>query len=391
MMKKEFGVISRRSFVKTAFGGMLVAGAGLALPGCATKSIEVGDNGTLSSEGEQVEKNAYTVNWDTAESLTVGAPGKDIKIACIVVAYQLGLYKEENLDVTIETIASLSDGITAVSEDKLDVLPFGVIPTCTFVGQGVENVVVFGGTIAEGSEVIALPENKDSYKAPADFRSKKIGFFPMETGHLVMQGLIADAGMDNEKDCEWIIQDSSASIMEGVRKGELDCGFVNSGYGYIAEQAGVSVALHVGDLKPDFPCCRQSTSLHSLEQKSSALVKFEVANLRAYEIIRNDKQRAIETIAEYSGQPAEYVESVIYGTDTYKAAMIVEMDPYTTTVCDFYEVMKQTNNIPADTPYKMEDHVDTTIYRAALDEMISRGDDPELFNELDQTYQSHNA
>lgn len=380
------GFITRRTFVTGTTAALVLAGLG-AMPGCATNASN--DGAAQTAEG--VGTKGYTVNAGVLESLTVGAPGKDIKIACIVVASQLGLYEEENLDVSFETIANLSDGITAVSENRLDILPFGVIPTCTFVGQGVENVVVIGGTIAEGSEVLSLPENKDAFKTPEDFKGKRIGYYPMETGHIVMQGLIADAGIDNESECEWIIQDSSASTMEGVRKGELDCGFVNSGYGYVAQKAGVEVALRVGDLSPDFPCCRQTTNFQCIEDKPSALVKFEIANLRAFDVLQNDRDKAIKAIMEYSGQDEAYVEAVIYGTDDYEAAMVVEMDPYSDAVCDFYEVMKQTNTIPAESSYQMEDHVEVGIYRAALDEMIARGENPDWYARIDEKFKTHNV
>lgn len=384
-MEKK-GIITRRTFVTGTTATLVLAGLG-ALPGCATNASN--DGSGQATEG--AVRKGYAVNADVRESLTVGAPGKDIKIACIVVANQLGLYEEENLDVAFETIANLSDGITAVSENRLDILPFGVIPTCTFVGQGVENVVVIGGTIAEGSEVLALPENKDAFKKPEDFKGKRIGYYPMETGHIVMQGLIADAGIDNGSECEWIIQDSSASTMEGVRKGELDCGFVNSGYGYVAQKAGVEVALKVGDLSPNFPCCRQTTNFQCIEEKASALVKFEIANLRAYDILQHDRSKAIKAIMEYSGQDEAYVEAVIYGTDAYDAAMVVEMDPYFDAVCDFYEVMKQTGNIPAENDYRMEDHVEVGIYHAALDEMIARGENPDWYAQVSDEFKTHNV
>ena len=49
--------------------------------------------------------------------------------------------------------------------------------------------------------------------------------------------------------------------------------------------------------------------------KTDALVKFEIANLRAYEIFLNDHETAIRALADYSGQSAEYVEVVMYGIE----------------------------------------------------------------------------
>lgn len=376
--------LSRRTFVAGGALALASIGFGGTLFGCAP------DATTLSAtEDAARDASTISVNKDAVEDLVVATLGKDIKIACIVIAAHEGFYEEEKLNVTFETVANLSDGITAVSQNKLDVLPFGIIPTCTFVGQGTENLVVFGGTIAQGSECVTLPENEKKYVSTADFKDTKIAYFPMETGHLVMQGLLDDIGMYNPDN--WIIMSGQQAIIEAVRNGECDCGFLNSGQGYVAKQSGLVTSMHVGDLKPDFPCCRQSTSTECLRDKTSALVKFEIANLRAYEVFRTDRERAIKALAAHSGQPETYVENVMYGTDEYTTPMIVEMDPYTDAVCAFYEVMKQTENIDPATPYRMEDHVDSTVYKAALDEMIARGENSALYAELLKVYDAHNT
>ena len=90
------------------------------------------------------EDQAAENGQEATETLKVGMLGKDIKTACIILADSLGYFEEEGVDVQFEKINSLSDGLTAVSMDKLDILPFGVIPSCSFISQGTD-VVIFGG------------------------------------------------------------------------------------------------------------------------------------------------------------------------------------------------------------------------------------------------------
>lgn len=61
----------------------------------------------LSSEDAPGDGDLFTVN-DEIENLRVATLGKDIKIACILVAKEEGLHEEEKLDVTFETVANLS-------------------------------------------------------------------------------------------------------------------------------------------------------------------------------------------------------------------------------------------------------------------------------------------
>ena len=66
------------------------------------------------------------------ETLRVGMLGKDMKTVCVIMAKELGLFEEEGVDVQFEKVSNLAEGITAVSEGKLDVLPYGAIPTLSF-------------------------------------------------------------------------------------------------------------------------------------------------------------------------------------------------------------------------------------------------------------------
>lgn len=352
------------------------------LTGCASSG------GSSSSSSDSAAATKYEIS-DQVEDLTVAVLGKDIKIAPVIIASEEGFFEEEGLNVEFQTVANFSDALTALSGNQLDILPFGVIPTCTFVAQGTENVSVFAGTIAEGSECVVLPENKDKYVKLEDFTDAKIAYFPMETGHLVMQGLQEEAGTYNPDN--WVIMSDQNSIMQAVLKGEVDCGFLNSGQGYVAAQQGLTTSMHVGSLSPDFPCCRQTTSTEDMAEKPGALVKYLIACLRGQAFMQTNKDQAIADLANYSGQSAEYVENVIYGTDEYQTPMIVEMDPYTDAVCEFYGTMKATGNIDANTPYAMEDHVDSSFYKQALDTMIERGENADFYNELLASYEQHNT
>ena len=397
--------------------GILLAGimtASLSLAGCgggstassaaensasaSTAASSASESATSESAAAESTSSASEVSETEPEtpavepaSLKVGMLGKDIKTACIITASELGYFDEAGVDVSFETVADLATGITAVSEGTLDVLPYGAIPTCSFVSQGAE-VAVFGGTISEGSECLTLPENADAYKTADDFRGKKIGCFRMETGHMIMKGYLRENGLDINSDCEFIYLDSQASIAEAVAKGEVDLGFVNSGYGFVARENGTAVAFHVGDFVSDFPCCRQSTSIADLNDpaKREALVRFEMAALRGYLTIQTDKQAAIDALVSYSGQSPEYVENVIYGTDGYDAAMIISLDPNKTKVCEFYELMKANGDIDASTPYTMEDHVDTGVYEEALNRLLAEGEHTDILEKLLADFAANN-
>lgn len=375
--------LSRRTFLAGAGASAALAGFG-ALAGCSSNTTT--NTETTTSE-EKVEISSEV------EDLNLVVLGKDIKIAAIIVALQKGYYEEEKLNVSTQTVSGgFPEAMPALSNGTADVLPFGSIPSCTYIGQG-DDLVIFGGTIANGSECLTLIENKDNYKKPEDFEGKKIGCFRMETGHMVTKSWLRENGVVDGEDVEFILLESSAAIMAAVENGEIDMGFCNSGYGYMAVKGGkCAVAFRPHELiGRDFPCCRQTTNRNAYENKKSALIKFEMANLRGLYDIANDKEGSIALLAEYSGQDVEYVENVIYGTSTYTAAMTYELDPYTDDVKSFYADMVDNGDIEDTNKDLILDHMDSTIYHQALEALIERGDNKSYYEDLLATYKKHNT
>ncbi len=360
---------------------------GLAL--CLTAACNNNDQpsgGDTAMEDDSQTTDGAQSNGGEPVTIKVGMAGKDIKTACIILAQSLGLFEEEGIQVEFVTISNLADGLTAVDMGKLDMLPFGVIPTATFVSQGTD-VVIIGGTISEGSEAITLPENADAYQNAEDFKGKRVGCYRMETGHMVMKGLLREAGLTigEGQDVEFVLMDSMASIAEAVKKGELDIGFVNSGYGEIAKQNDLAVAFYVGEWKSDFPCCRQTVSRAALTEKRDALVQFMVACLRAYQIYLSDPETTIDVLAEYSGQSEDYVEAVMY-----HGAMVISLDPNRNKVDDFYQVMKANGDIDANTQYELRDQTDVTVYEDALNELLERNPQDQVLLQLKEEFQVNN-
>ena len=380
--------LSRRSFVKGAAISAAAMGA-FGLTACSNNNSSSNDSSSSSNSTPQYDNTLKS----SVEDLNVVLLGKDSKIAAIIVALQNGYYTDEKVNIVTQTVSGgFPEAMPALSNGSADVLPFGSIPTCTYVGQG-DDLIVFGGTVANGSECVTLIENKDKYKTAQDFKGKKIGCFRMETGHMIMKSWLRENGIEDGKDVNFVLLESSAAEVAAVENGEVDMCFVNSGYGYVACQGGkCAVAFRPNELVgQEFPCCRQSTNRKAFTEKRSALIKFEIANLRALYQIENDHSATIATIAQYSGQSEEYIENITYGKGSYVAAMKFEMDPYTNDVKTFYEKMVDNGDIENTDKSVITSHMDSTIYKAALEALIERGENKSYYEKLLSTYNSRNT
>ena len=320
------------------------------------------------------------------DKLTVGQTGKGIKAAMVVLANEMGYFDEEQVEVEFVQIQDLNDGITAVTQNKLDVLPMGIIPSLTYIAQG-SDLVVFGGTISEGSEVVCLPENSDNYKKLDDLAGKTIACVRPETGHLFAVDYLQNAGID---DVNWVELDGFQSGIEAVKKGNADLAFVNSGFGYNAEQQGLEKVFWVADFYPNNVCCRQTTSQKTFEEKTESLIRFEMANLRAYAFAygNNDanKEEVIKKLANYSGLENDYVEYSIYS-----GVMKYELDPATDRVRDFYQVMENIGEINPSNDINIDNHMDISIYQEALERLCKQYPEEQVYSDLFSTISEHNS
>ena len=306
------------------------------------------------------------------EELNTVLLGKDSKIACIIVANKRGYYTDEKLTLNTQVVSGgFPEAMPMLSDGTVDVLPFGSIPSCTYIGQG-DDLVIFGGTVTNGSECVTLIENKDNYKKAEDFKGKKIACFRMETGHMVTKSWLRSQGL------------TIGNSPEDVESGKADVALTKGGKCAIAFQPQELIGH-------EFPCCRQTTNRTAFEDKKSQLLKFEIANIRAMYDIANDKEGVIKDIMDYSGQDEDYVTAITYGNGDYVAAMQFEMDPRTSDVYAFYGDMIANGDIEYDDQSLILEHMDSTIYKAALDTLIERGENVDFYKGLLAKYEKNNT
>ena len=67
------------------------------------------------------------------------------------------------------------------------------------------------------------------------------------------------------------------------------------------------------------------------------------------------------------------------------------MDPYTDDVKAFYGDMIGKGDIDDTNKELIVEHMDSTIYKAALDALIERGEDKDFYEKLAADYEKHNT
>lgn len=372
-----------------ALAGVLAAGAAYCVPAAETEeaAAEASDDaGTEEAAASGAETAAADV--DTSEENTIrfaDNPGT-IRYAIVILANKLGYYNEEGVNVEFTPIQDAASALTAIStgKDELDVLGTGIVPDLAFISGG-SDLVVFEGTAAEGGAIIAKPENLDKYKNLKNLENVKAALVRNDSAWVWTRVAMKDKDLDPDTFTLMEV-DSYANVAQAVAKGEADVGFLPLEFVSSYKDLGVDLVTAVGDLVPQYVCCRQVTSSSKLEEKRDAFVKFSRANLRAWEYFSDPANRdSIDSLlADFSGQTTDYVDNYLFVNKT-----ILTLDPNTKGVGALYSELQDTGVID-DSSEDVADHIDTSVYKEALDGLAKENPDDSFYADKEKLFEEYN-
>ena len=127
-------------------------------------------------------------------TLDVGLLGTSIKPVGVLVAQANGYFAEEGVAVNFQKVSSMNDAYLAVSTGDLDVYLFSSTAAATFISQGTTTLRVFGGTAAEGSEIMAAKDRGLVINSAEDLVGLTIACQMPETGQLVLKNYLLENG-----------------------------------------------------------------------------------------------------------------------------------------------------------------------------------------------------
>lgn len=379
-----------------------LAAACLSLSGCSASSGsgQESSSESPSSASSQSSSEAGRPESDDestpAVTLDVGLLGTSIKPVGVLIADAKGYFEEEGVTINFEKVSSMNDAYTAVSTGDLDVYLFSSTAAATFISQGVTTLRVFGGTAAEGAEIMAAKDRGLTIKSAQDLVGLTIACQMPETGQMVLKDYLLRQGLTigapgEGADVSFVYVNDSSTAIEGCVKGEYDLCITNSCLGYYAEKYGTERVATVSDFVSPYPCCRQTCNLSTYENEFDALVKFETAALRGYAFAQENPEETLDILEEYSGEDRDFLKAQVYGTDAYTPDMRLSLDPNRDACVAFYEAMANIGEIKASTEINWKDYVVSDVYGEALSILSQREPGNELWGELTAYFEEHNS
>lgn len=365
----------------------------LVLTGCGSAQTPAADSQPADAAAPAETAAAETETPKEPVTLKVGLLGKSVKPVGVLVADAMGYFDEEGVKVEFEKVSSMNDAYMAVSTGDLDVYLFSSTAAATFISQGTTTLRVFGGTAAEGSEIIAA-KGTPHITGVDDLLGKTIACQMPETGQMVLKNYLLEQGYTigapgEGADVTFVYVNDGNTAVEGCTKGEYDYCITNACLGYYAENFGAELVGSVKQFVETYPCCRQTCSQEAYENKFDALVAFETATLRGYRYYLENEEATLDILEAYAGEDREFLKAQVYGTDTYTPVMRLSLDPDKIACVKFYETMAKLGEITDTVEVDWNDYVVTDVYGTALKTLAERESDVALWQELTEYFNAH--
>ncbi len=237
--------------------------------------------------------------------------------------------------------------------------------------------------MSEGQFLVADPENAKDLADLNNWKGKKIATIAMSNGDLIYKAALKKAGIDWKKDVTFLELGSPNAVLEAVKTGKADGGIIWIPYEILAQKQGLAIASYSYQYYDNHPCCRIALKTETLNEDRDTYVKFEKGLIKAYKFFSENQNESVDDIQKYVN-----VDKDVIRQSTWNNYFYASPDPNKNGVVEYYQMMKDSGYI--DTDVKIEDHIDSTVYKQALDELIKENPDDQFYQNLLSEYQKMN-
>jgi NitT/TauT family transport system substrate-binding protein len=170
---------------------------------------------------------AHAKDKPEKSEIHIGAASVGITYIPVILAKQLGYFKDEGLDVTIAAFSGGSKALEAMLGGSTDMTAGAYSNTITMAAKGQKMVVIAAQVVCPGWVFGISKKSEDKIKTPQDLKGKRIGVSaPGSSTHMVVNYILHKAGLKPD-DVSIIGVGQAAGAVAAVRAGQIDALIVN--------------------------------------------------------------------------------------------------------------------------------------------------------------------
>ncbi|MCR5350238.1 MAG: hypothetical protein K6E20_04520 [Acholeplasmatales bacterium] len=351
---------------KVAASALLVTTAALSVTSCGKKS----------------DKNTIYYSYQSGAA----------RSAITQVADKLGYIEDEGIKMKYVNI-SFADAFAALKTNKntLDILSTGFPQHLSAIARG-DDLKIIAGTASEGGGLFTKPSNYEKYLDFNNYNNITVGMKNDEQAWIIGRKYIKENYPNIDISTIKVkIYETPLLATQAAEKGEIDVAFVSdAAMASYESNLKVKKLYWTGELVPNYVCCRETTTPTKIKEKRDAFVKLEKARIKAWEFIENEdnRQQVLSLVADFTGQTTEYVNNYLY-----KTASKLTADPNRKGIIDYYNAAAEIGFFgDADlSKVNIDEHIDTSIYKEALDELLEDNPSSKYLNDKLALYNSQNV
>ncbi|MDR2493276.1 MAG: hypothetical protein LBD25_07490 [Coriobacteriales bacterium] len=369
--KKHLGTrascLDRRGFVQLMGVLGASAAAGALLSACAADGPEGQGNAGPTAPGATVK-------------ISVGGSNTGPGAGLLVLAAMARTGEEFGLDLDITPIDSAPNMIAALQSKKVDIAGYSAPAPLSYLAAGNTDLSIIGGLMSNYESIITLPENAVLWKGAVTeelIDGLKLGSNRTNSGDIALRGWLAEQGFDLTK-ITFSEFDTPATVIEAVKNGSVDVGIVNGAFYLPAEAQGLVNARFVKDvIGRDFICCRQLVRTEQVPDVE-LWTRVEKALIRAWQIYRTDEEATLDALTTFIVIDREVLRFQLYGYGD----LLWSPDPAIKSIKAYWQGMQASGYVDKGSRVVIDDFIDASAYKRALDELSAESPDDPLLKEL---------
>ncbi len=298
------------------------------------------------------------------------------------IAIEKGFATNEGIELTLVPFSNSTDALNALQAGKVDVaVSFGTAAPLTFVTKGAD-FTIFGGYVSGGMPVYARPDFE--YKDMHSFVGQKVAVARMYTPDIVWRGAMMKAGLDPQKSCEILEFKKPTDVLEAVKSGKADVGVGTNSTYLQSLAAGLKTIAWTNDLDPMHVCCRPVGGTAWIKENPDLITAFLRAWIRSEAFLIDNPEACVAFNEKYLKLDAQQSRQMLLETN-----QVFESDPKGNGVRYMWKLLgdlkyAETGGI------NIEDHLNTTLYKRALDELAAKDPGNRHYAEFQKRYAAYN-
>lgn len=279
------------------------------------------------------------------------------------IAEDMGFTKDEGIEVEFVTLLGDEEAFASLTARKVDILSsYGTNGPLRYIAEG-GPVSVFAGFMLSGAMPI-VTRNDMEWKGVESLIGKKVAGNP---GQYAVSGPLMDKGYDAVNDVEWVNISSDMDKLVAIKTGNADYGIIGTGHLATAQKMGLKIVCYLDEVLPDYSCCRAICHTDWIQKNPHAAKALLKSWIRAQEVYERDKAYATRITARQIEADEDYVK--VYMLNPH---YIINVNPNRVATRRAWNYLDRLGVLGKNgQKVNVDDHINTQVYKAALDECIA--------------------